>query len=496
MVSPAFAVSGTVVSDDGVASPGEAFGLQIVLTNAPGNVELVSGRLATTPCGGATITLDQADFLFGEGGTVAVNFTPYQLVLDSELFHGDKVYFNLFLQDSFNRFADTLEVTLNVGYEARGRIGDHNSGLINFTVSDFGQYGFAPGSIYNLDGEGFRFGGDPGNLLYEAGIILGRNSLQFSSAVRDESGLFGPSDFSPTDELTEGWIDSQQGWHRNARFVDIYSEIPIPVTVNQESVDFGSAGDGGFIILKYFIVNNSVEKLTSLYLGFMADFDLSLNGDTIAYDENFNLVYQTGSSGQITGLVGLKNIVSFTALKNDPNKTGFDNTTLFELISSEAVNVDTGLTGDLMFIAASGGFTLMAFDSVEVAFALVAGENLDELYANTQRARQHYDVLTGVEEIHSSIPSGFALYQNYPNPFNPSTTISFTIPEAADVSCEVYNVIGQRVRRLHSGCLSAGAYTIQWDATDEFGEKVASGLYFYRLSCDAFSQSRKMVLLK
>jgi hypothetical protein len=96
-----------------------------------------------------------------------------------------------------------------------------------------------------------------------------------------------------------------------------------------------------------------------------------------------------------------------------------------------------------------------------------------------------------------SVPNAFALNQNYPNPFNPSTQISFDIPEASElVSLSVYNILGQNINTLVSRSMSAGRYTQEWDATDELGNPVASGIYFYELRSSDFVSRKKMLLIR
>ncbi len=75
-----------------------------------------------------------------------------------------------------------------------------------------------------------------------------------------------------------------------------------------------------------------------------------------------------------------------------------------------------------------------------------------------------------------ALPEGLTLSQNFPNPFNPTTTISFTLPEASDVSLKVFDVNGREVARIASGSFSSGTHTIVFDATD-----LPSGMYMYRL---------------
>lgn len=89
------------------------------------------------------------------------------------------------------------------------------------------------------------------------------------------------------------------------------------------------------------------------------------------------------------------------------------------------------------------------------------------------------------------LPSEFALLQNYPNPFNPSTSIGFALPTASNVSLRIYNVLGQEVTTLVDGRMEAGEYQVEWDA-----DQNPTGVYFYRITTDNYTESRKMMLLK
>lgn len=96
----------------------------------------------------------------------------------------------------------------------------------------------------------------------------------------------------------------------------------------------------------------------------------------------------------------------------------------------------------------------------------------------------------------TAMPTKFALHQNSPNPFNPTTKIAYDMPAAGDVKISVFNVLGQHVSDLVDGRSEAGSYEIIWDGKDEAGESVASGVYFYRIKTEQFSETKKMLLLK
>ncbi len=95
-----------------------------------------------------------------------------------------------------------------------------------------------------------------------------------------------------------------------------------------------------------------------------------------------------------------------------------------------------------------------------------------------------------------ALPTAYGLSQNYPNPFNPTTSIEFALPRASEVSLEIYNLLGQRVRTLVNGYVPAGYINTSWDGLDQNGMDLSSGTYIYRLKTVDMSFSKKMVLMK
>lgn len=89
------------------------------------------------------------------------------------------------------------------------------------------------------------------------------------------------------------------------------------------------------------------------------------------------------------------------------------------------------------------------------------------------------------------LPTEFSLSQNYPNPFNPVTEILFSLPQASEVTLEVFNLLGQSVAKVYQGRLEAGTHSYTWD-----GSSAASGIYLYRLTAGNFVETKKMILLK
>ncbi|MDF1611784.1 FlgD immunoglobulin-like domain containing protein [Stygiobacter electus] len=120
----------------------------------------------------------------------------------------------------------------------------------------------------------------------------------------------------------------------------------------------------------------------------------------------------------------------------------------------------------------------------ETAVSVVGNAKLNDELSSSLQAK--------VREI----PSEYTLSQNYPNPFNPTTTIKFSVAQDAKVSLVVYDMLGQKVRTLVDAQQEAGYYSVRWDGTNDFGSKVSSGIYIYRLQAGNFVQTMKMNLMK
>jgi hypothetical protein len=100
------------------------------------------------------------------------------------------------------------------------------------------------------------------------------------------------------------------------------------------------------------------------------------------------------------------------------------------------------------------------------------------------------------DNAEAALPGGYALHQNVPNPFNPATAINYVLPKSTRVTIRIYNALGQEVKTLIDEVQSGGDHCAIWNGVDRFGNSAPSGVYFYRLQADQYTQSRKMLLLK
>ncbi|MBK6538476.1 MAG: T9SS type A sorting domain-containing protein [Ignavibacteria bacterium] len=163
------------------------------------------------------------------------------------------------------------------------------------------------------------------------------------------------------------------------------------------------------------------------------------------------------------------------------------------LLHSKYILIDPDLpSSDPIVETGSYNFSTAATTGNDENFLLI----YDSLVANQylQDFAKRYTLAGGtikVEMISSVIPDNFLLSQNYPNPFNPRTEISYEVPAAKLVKLTVYNILGKEMAELVNERQSPGKYKVSFDASN-----LTSGVYFYTLSTDNFTETKRMILLK
>lgn len=133
----------------------------------------------------------------------------------------------------------------------------------------------------------------------------------------------------------------------------------------------------------------------------------------------------------------------------------------------------------------------VGFSGVNNVYAYLLNSNY--IFAGTDNSvwRRVLSEVIGIKNISTEIPTVFSLLQNYPNPFNPNTKIRYNVASAKFVKLIVYDILGKEIATLVNEKLQPGTYEVTWD-----GSQYPSGVYFYKLETEKFSDTKKMVLLK
>lgn len=294
--------------------------------------------------------------------------------------------------------------------------------------------------------------------------------------------------------------------------------VTVKVDVNGDIVGAGYADMG--MIEKYNIIAikyspNGTQQWVSQYNGPSSHMDYATAMDVDANSD----IYITGVSARIVGPVVDSNYVTlkynpsgqlqWASVYYGPNNSVdisraifVDNTgNVYITGSSVGVNSNDYVTikysplGTSVWLMSYNGpgnaddfSTSMAADNNGNVFVTGRsyGSGTDFDYATIK-----YSDLVGITPVSNEIPDRFNLYQNYPNPFNPSTKIKFDLPEESNVILNVYNSVGEEVYSKSFGELRGATYEYIFSTNN-----LTSGVYFYKIITNSYSQSKKMVLVK
>jgi subtilisin family serine protease len=476
---------------DSFADPGETAEVILTINEPAGLLDSVNVWL-TSNSESISTGDDTLCFRFAQGTTYAVGVEPFFLQVSSAAISGSRAELVVHFSFVNGMGHDSVLHLVDIGHMLPGSVLAVNSGDLTMSASDFGQFGFGEGSIYQAGGTGLRFNGGA-NLLFEAGLIIGRSEQMVSDAIRGAGGEFKVSDFVPM----KGDFTMAANTENDlvVAYADDESTLPIPVeirqTVHQSVLDFA--------IVQFEVRNPTPEKLDHLAIGFFCDLDIDRALDRIGFDSMMGMMYHYNPDLEIyIGFLGVSaNEFSYLAAQNPGDgKQGFTTAEKFNMVDSYGLNIETGDAGDWYLTVSRTADQIEGFSSRKMAVIVAAGASLPELRAAAEAGMNAYDYYLDVDDEWAVLPTSMELRQNYPNPFNPQTTISFSLASAQDAALIVYNVTGQRVRTLVEGTVQAGEHSVVWDGRDEYGNSVASGIYFYRLTTEEETQSRKMVFLK
>lgn len=146
-------------------------------------------------------------------------------------------------------------------------------------------------------------------------------------------------------------------------------------------------------------------------------------------------------------------------------------------------------------IAAGSGTVLLIPIALREGSTETPDFELSEVIVASAQA-QRIPVTIGAPVKASVLPTTFSLSANRPNPFNPSTQIAYDVPQQAQITLTVYNLLGQEVVTLVNEVKAAGRYTVTWNGRNARGFAVASGVYVYRMVAGEFSETKRMTLMK
>jgi hypothetical protein len=419
------------------------------------------------------------------------NSTPFTVSISPSILLNQQVIFTLTYTDGsgYNDF-QCFDLVLNVDY-------------INVLVNNVGTSITSKGRIgFNQPGQqqgiGFVFN-DTNQVLYEGCFLTGINQTQVSDHMWGDN--INDHDFVPQEYVRKVLPSAVSDFDLYSSFNDDSANAnKLNVLVTQRTYAWSTPADANYIMIFYSIKNNSAGTLNSLYASIYCDYDIGANAvqNRAAVDLPLKLGYQwdTQAGGVYAGikLLGSTPFNCYVVDNDGANGSfsiydGFQKSEKYTSMSTPRLAAGTtGNGNDVSVMAATGPFSINAGDSIQVAFALLAGDSLPVILAAANAADIKYDDITGVTE-NSSL--SFSLDQNYPNPFSENTSIRFTLPSSVNVNLCIYDVTGQKVMTVVNEKLSQGNHKFSIDT-----KKLSSGMYYFTLRAGEQVETKKLVKVK
>lgn len=415
--------------------------------------------------------------------SVSNTSTPYKFVLSGSFASNAPLTFRLDMKDGSYTASQFFTVYANADY-------------LNIYINDVGTTATSKGKIgYNQDnqaqGLGFIYQGV--NLLWDAGLLIGVDSTKVSDVVRGTSAS-SDADFTVMNTISRITSGAKSNFDTYSKYNDNASASPIGVEVEQRNYAWSTAPNKKFVIWEYVIKNTSSVTYNNLYTGICADWDIDATtfaNNKSAYDATNKMGYSwcTNAAGKYAGIKLLTTTGApvFHAIDNiagggggyDIFSSGYPTDVKYNTLRTNRLTAGGASTGnDVINVMSSGPHALAPAQSVTVAFALIAGDDLSDLQASAVNAQIKYnDIFSGINESNEEVN----FVRMYPNPA--TNSLNFDLKPNVDAAIEVYDAIGRIVLKAEKKN-SFSINTSDW----------SRGVYFVKVKCNGDVFSFKAVL--
>ena len=369
-----------------------------------------------------------------------------------------------------------------------------NPDYVNITINQVFTTITSRGKIgWSKDGEagglGFAYNGD--NLLYEGGLMIGTSPTAVSDCFRGTSST-GASDTDFVTVVTAHKVIPSlvSEFDVNGEFNDADASPVQNLLVRHNAYAWSTLGSSKFVIVEYIIHNKGATTLSSLYAGIFADWDVdaataSTNKSDYDASRNMGYTWATPSTSHLfAGIQLLTNTPpNFYAIDNVgagaggvdiSSSAGFSKADKYTTLSTPRLQAgdSTAPGNDVCNVMSSGPFTLAANDSVKVAFALLAGDNLADLQASADTAYIRYNGHpSGINTI-----VGMQNFAVYPNPATNALNFVFNSNETGNYTVSLVNTLGQTVKVMTTTAPANSLHKVSFDVSD-----LATGAYMYQV---------------
>ena len=346
---------------------------------------------------------------------------------------------------------------------------------------------------WNQDGatEGLGFSYLGTQMLYEGGLMVGTSVNAVSDRVRGNTGTASDQDFFSSENVYRVVPSVRSEFDIHGVMNDFSASPTQNLLVSHNAYAWSTPGNRKYVIVEYFIKNNGTTPLSSLYAGISADWDIdavSYAKNRSAYDASRKMGYSwlTDLNGKYAGIKVLTpEAGNFYAIDNVAGGNGgidivdatdyYSTADKYTALSTSRLQAGVADADgeDILNVMSTGPYGVAPGDSVKVAFALICGDDLNDIKNSADSAQVHYDLMYPVG-LNSFAASESGLPYVYPNPAQ--NTINFFINSNDDYEFELINNLGQVVKTITIKGISGNN---QLDVSD-----LNSGVYYYKITSE------------
>lgn len=370
-----------------------------------------------------------------------------------------------------------------------------NINQVATTITSKGRIGWNDDG--QIGGLGFVYKGS--NMIYDGGLMIGKNTSTVSDVIRG-TGTANDADFGSTSAVQQLIPALKSDFDTKGVFSDNISTTPLNISVAHKSYAWSNAGDDKYIIVQYTIKNKGTAAITNLYAGTCFDWDImnyALNRASVDNTLRMGYAYSTevaglyGGSKLLTG--GGFNHYALDNYATPPGGSidisdGYDTGEKYTSLSTQRTDAGTvGNGNDILDVVSTGPYTINGGDSITVAFAIIAGDDLADLTLSATNAQIKYDGISGLTNLSAN---SFAL-SVVPNPASSAAQIKFNLTANDHINISIYDALGNKVVAVADKDYSQGNHTIDLNTFH-----LNAGIYYAQLNNGSSNAAIKFTIVK
>lgn len=424
--------------------------------------------------------------VLGTMATTNNSTDPFTVKINQSAPQNAVITFKLTFQDGTYTDFQMFSIIVNVDY-------------VNITINDVWTTNTSKGRLcYNGEAQAEGLGFDyqsGGTLTYEAGFMAG-TSAGVDDNVRGATGT--DNDWSATSNIVKNSPGFFSDFDTYGRFNDANNPTPIGLQVKHRSYSWSTPPDTKYHIFEYTVTNGGASALTNVYAGIFSDWDIMTFANNKAAEDAVNkmgYVWCTDSAGLYAGIKlltpGNFNHYAIDNLSGGAGGidmfNGYDDIEKYTTLSTARATAGGATTGnDVIDVVSTGPFNLNPGDSVVVAFALIAGNDLNDITESAGLAQNNYNSVTGISENRSVEKNNLYIY---PNPASDNLNIRFQLSKASDVTITLFDLSGRAVLKNVQNKLNAGQQELKMNI-----KNLPGGYYIAEIKTNEETISGKVII--